>query len=186
MRNVEATILTRKCRRCGEVKPEAENFSVVSGHPHLHKWTCKACVSAMSQEWKRAHPGRVREYKSTTEYREKQRRRTRQYRAQDPEGWRVRDRLASLKYRYGITGEQYMEMYRAQHGRCAICSAEKEPSIRGCVGMSRDAVLVVDHCHRTNKVRGLLCDRCNKALGLFFDNQINLQRAASYAAAGGL
>lgn len=60
----------------------------------------------------------------------------------------------TLKSKYGITEEQYNEMFRVQGGVCAIC---KFPCTSG-------DKLSVDHCHRTNKVRGLLCRSCNLAL----------------------
>ena len=60
-----------------------------------------------------------------------------------------------LKRTYGITVDVYDAMLQAQRGRCAICdSAEK-------------GRLVVDHCHDTGVVRGLLCVACNAALGPF-------------------
>ena len=60
-----------------------------------------------------------------------------------------------LKQRYGITLEDYECMQTAQGGTCAICDSPPEP----------DKVLVVDHDHATDKVRGLLCRRCNISLG---------------------
>ena len=57
---------------------------------------------------------------------------------------------------YGITVEQYGQMFEKQNGLCKICG---EP------GISRR--LAVDHCHKTGKVRGLLCWKCNMCLGIF-------------------
>ena len=75
-----------------------------------------------------------------------------------------RQRRETLK-KYGLTQDQYVEMYEAQHGLCMICG-----SGRGCAGVDpsrpggRD-VLVVDHDHTTGQVRGLLCSRCNLIIG---------------------
>lgn len=71
-----------------------------------------------------------------------------------------------LKYKYGLTKEQYTEMKIKQQNLCAICECEKP--------------LVVDHCHKQNKVRGLLCDACNRGLGCFRDNSHNLISATNY------
>lgn len=77
-----------------------------------------------------------------------------------------RDRELKLIRRYGITIAEYNEMYVQQLGRCKICL--------------KNAKLVVDHCHQTGRVRGLLCDQCNTALGLFKDSKQSLESAISY------
>ena len=68
----------------------------------------------------------------------------------------------------------YEELYKSQDGKCAICGTEK-PSKSG-----RTKRLSIDHCHETNIVRGLLCERCNRALGLFGDDTKILIKAISY------
>jgi hypothetical protein len=65
-----------------------------------------------------------------------------------------------LKRSFGITPEQYNEMLEAQGCKCAVCNSE-------CIRYDK---LSVDHDHVTQKVRGLLCHRCNTALGLLQDN----------------
>jgi hypothetical protein len=59
---------------------------------------------------------------------------------------------AILKYEYGITLDQYNEMFKAQEGKCAICERHQNKLTR---------TLCVDHDHKTNKVRALLCLTCN-------------------------
>ena len=59
---------------------------------------------------------------------------------------------AILKYEYGITLDQYNEMFKAQEGKCAICQRHQNELTR---------TLCVDHDHKTNKVRALLCLTCN-------------------------
>ena len=66
------------------------------------------------------------------------------------------DRKKELKKKYGITLEQYDEMFEAQGGICAIC---KESDITG-------KRLSIDHDHETGKVRGLLCGKCNTRIGV--------------------
>lgn len=73
-----------------------------------------------------------------------------------------------LKWRYGITTVDVDRMKQAQEGLCAICRCEK--------------ILVVDHDHLTGKVRGLLCQDCNKGLGMFNDSSLNLRNAIVYLA----
>lgn len=77
-----------------------------------------------------------------------------------------------LKRNYGITSDQKKQMFDDQKGRCALKSC-------GYRFMSlSDAHL--DHCHETNKIRGLLCRNCNLGLGLFQDNKERLMEAAYY------
>jgi hypothetical protein len=76
-----------------------------------------------------------------------------------------------LKKRYGITLDQYCAIHEAQRGRCAICGTES------CATGKR---LAVDHCHKTGKIRGLLCQACNTAIGKLKDDPDLIRRAASY------
>lgn len=71
-----------------------------------------------------------------------------------------------LRKTYNIDIEDYNKMLKKQNGICAICFIE--------------AKLVVDHCHITKKVRGLLCHVCNTGLGKFQDDVMLLEQAISY------
>ncbi|MFI7702530.1 endonuclease VII domain-containing protein [Nonomuraea sp. NPDC049480] len=71
-----------------------------------------------------------------------------------------------LKRRYGITEDDFERMLAQQGGLCAICRA-----VPGTF---------VDHCHRTGRVRGVLCFNCNNGLGHFGDNLVLLELAALY------
>lgn len=82
------------------------------------------------------------------------------------------ERKSKFKNIYGITLEQYEQMLEAQGGGCAICNA-KTPS-------ARTKYFAVDHCHATSKVRGLLCTKCNRGLGLFNDRTDLLKLATNY------
>lgn len=73
-----------------------------------------------------------------------------------------------LKVRYGITRKEYWELVAKQKGVCAIC------------GKSDGKKLHVDHCHKTKKIRGLLCGSCNRALGLLKDDTRLLLQAIKY------
>ena len=82
-------------------------------------------------------------------------------------------RLRDLKYQnsYGITLEDYNQMFASQSGRCAICNIHEQESGK---------ILCVDHDHNTGKVRGLLCSKCNAGIGLLGDDPDNLINAANY------
>ena len=74
-----------------------------------------------------------------------------------------------LKRKYGITGEDYDRLLAEQGHRCKVCGRE-----------SNGRTWHVDHCHGTRKVRGILCDKCNRGLGQFNDDPAALRRAADY------
>jgi hypothetical protein len=85
------------------------------------------------------------------------------------------NRENSLKKTYGITVELYAAMVAEQGGHCAICG-QPESRFRGSCAIE----LAVDHCHNSGLVRGLLCGRCNTALGLMRDDVQVLQKAIDY------
>lgn len=95
-----------------------------------------------------------------------------EYRKNLPEGVKyAQDRKIRLKLKYGITVEDYDRMHLEQGGTCAICHRTEED-----IGKK----LAVDHCHKTGKVRGLLCFICNSAIGKLDDDPIKLIKAAEY------
>lgn len=74
---------------------------------------------------------------------------------------------------YGLTPECYERMLAEQGGGCAICQA-KNP------GMKHASRLYVDHCHISNRVRGLLCRACNTMLGAARDRAETLRAGEAY------
>lgn len=79
-------------------------------------------------------------------------------------------KFAQVKLKYGMTREEWMALYDAQHGGCAICASP---------GWAPN-FLVVDHDHDTGKVRGLLCDGCNRGIALLRESPTFLRSAADY------
>lgn len=80
-----------------------------------------------------------------------------------------------LKYRYGISSEEYEEKLKNQQNKCAICFEEETTSCKDSLRK-----LAVDHNHITGKVRDLLCGRCNTALGLLKENKEVLKAMLNY------
>ena len=77
-------------------------------------------------------------------------------------------RVRHIRFKYGMSVEDYDKLYQDQEGKCAIC------------GSNGQTVLYIDHCHSTNDVRGLLCQPCNSGLGMFKDNPELLNSAIAY------
>lgn len=76
---------------------------------------------------------------------------------------------------YRIRPAEYHAIFEKQGRCCAICKSET-------TNAKRPRRFAVDHCHKLNKVRGLLCDRCNRGLGLFGDNVELMETAIRYLA----
>lgn len=89
-----------------------------------------------------------------------------EYKERNKEFYKKVQKTHQLKVKYGLTYEEYEDMLKKQEGRCLICNEISS--------------LHVDHCHRTNKVRGLLCISCNGGLGMFKDNKQSLAKAIEY------
>jgi len=86
----------------------------------------------------------------------------------------VKYREAHLKRKYGMTMEDYDRMLAGQNHQCAACPTT-EPG-----GRHSSDYFVVDHCHTTGKVRGLLCHNCNTALGLLHDDLEKIKALENY------
>lgn len=92
-----------------------------------------------------------------------------------PEG-RRRKKHNQLRLKYGIGMTDYDRMLALQNGVCAICGGVNAPAAkRGLV-----PALHVDHTHKTGAVRGLLCEQCNRGLGMFRDDPERLRTAITY------
>lgn len=82
---------------------------------------------------------------------------------------------AYYKRNYNISLKDYLGIAEHQNFVCAICHKENF-----AMNKCHSGVLVVDHDHKTGKVRGLLCHNCNRALGLLKDNKEIIQNCLSY------
>ncbi len=144
----------KQCRVCGELKP-LDDFYKSAGMRDGYRNDCKVCnlaaraakyaenpvpYIARVKRWQQENAERLNAYHR--EYRQRPERKT-------------RERETYLLRKYGITLEDYDRRLEEQGGVCAICK-EARPEER---------TLHVDHDHVTGKIRGLLCFRCNNAIG---------------------
>lgn len=79
------------------------------------------------------------------------------------------ERAYQIKHKYGLDADQYRSMLEDQSGKCAICLVP-----------FGDHTPRVDHDHKTDAVRGLLCNACNTGLGAFRDSIDSLRSAVEY------
>lgn len=142
------------CNKCKKEKPLTDFFKDSRNKLTGRYSICKACKKSSTYEWRN---------KNREKY---------NLIAKD---WRRNNREAERKYnlrKRGITSKEYELMLKEQNGSCKICGKGYEKQ--------RYKRLAVDHCHKTKKVRGLLCYQCNSALGLFYDNSELLGKAIAY------
>lgn len=78
-----------------------------------------------------------------------------------------------IKKMHGLTIEQCNEMIINQGGKCLICKRTPE-------GEKMTGKLQIDHCHKTKKVRGMLCHKCNCTLGLVNEDVSTLESMIAY------
>lgn len=82
--------------------------------------------------------------------------------------------------KYGITLETRDNLLKAQNGKCAICGINTTFKLKAGAGSNIGEEAIVDHCHTSKKIRGVLCGACNVGLGSFKDNVNSLKSAISY------
>jgi hypothetical protein len=116
------------------------------------------------REWGRAH-------RMDPEFKKKERVRTDAWKKDNPKSVLA----LLLRTRFGMTLEAYEWILASQGGVCAIC--RKPPVSRGRRSPAR---LSVDHDHKTDRIRGLLCGPCNRVLGSVKDSPEVLRQAAEY------
>lgn len=126
----------------------------------LRKYNNKKPIGPGNWYWKESYP--VKDAKAWQK----------NWREQNPD--RVKN--ISLKKMYGIGLDEYNKMLATQNYSCAICGGkETRVDRKGAIRF-----MPVDHCHKTGKVRALLCTSCNTALGGFKDDPDLLRKAAIY------
>jgi hypothetical protein len=170
------------CSVCKQEKTISEfNLQHANGHGYSkYRPECKICQSAKARSnlkikasrkiYNLTHKEELKRrkvaYLSNPENLEKSRAYAREYHRKNPQ--RQRDRLFK---KYGITAQQYDEMFQKQNGGCAICGTKKN---------GKKMNFIIDHDHKTDAVRALLCTQCNAGLGNYRDSPSLLRKAAAY------
>ena len=159
----------KTCRRCKEQKPITDfpmrkAKTTRKGHYLRARRSsyCKECESYYGTLWSKKPENLNKRRKVSRESRKRCRQRNL---TATREKERNHQRKQFLK-KLGLTMTDIERMLQEQNNRCAIC------------GVSNP--LRVDHCHKTGKVRGLLCDKCNMGIGLLQDDSNILRAAAEY------
>lgn len=136
-------MIEKPCSKCLVVKPVESFNKDKTSHDGLCYW-CRDCQRNNHRQWYINNTDRVKQNVA-------------KWQAENPEKCRVSRRKIHLKRQYGLTPEQVEEMVILQEGKCKICN--------------KKFVLCVDHCHKTGHIRGMLCKKCNAALGWYENNE---------------
>lgn len=152
----------KKCKSCEIVKILKEFGKDVSAKDKRRP-ACKACCKITTKAYRKKNPEKVKEgvIRWRNKNKNKEKNSKRKYR---------------LRHTYGLSTLEYDLMLKDQKGVCLIC---KEIEYGGNQHESNKN-LAVDHCHKTGKVRGLLCTNCNSALGKFKEDIEVMKRAIDY------
>lgn len=156
---------------------------------------CKECTAISKQRAYERHHEKHLEY--SREYsknnREKIKAWKREDRRKNPEKYRIWNkdqykkglekggsfyRLSQRLLKYKLTLDDYCKLVETQNNKCAICGNEETRKSTKSDG--EVSPLAIDHCHKTNKVRGLLCRVCNLGIGSFNDDIEIMKKAINY------
>lgn len=193
----------RTCITCGE-KKEFTLFGWTPRNFGRRNSSCKACVYARQRAWHKKvnDENRNKNYpsgviccreckieKATSNFRKKVNSKTGITTLCD-DCWRARERKRyrdnvisrkanakwmAIQHTYGLKKEEWVNLFEAQKGKCAICEVVLHAS-----GPVRITSACVDHNHNTGAVRGILCRHCNTGLGQLKDNVTVLEKALAY------
>lgn len=161
------SIEEKKCKKCERLLPVDEFKRGSNGY---RKLTCRECINS-----------RYRLKRQQGKCSEEIKARARAYYHRNKDEIKKKLRWHRLMIKYGITKEQYQAMLAAIGGKCPICSVKLEEPCD-----SRKDAGVVDHCHKTGSVRGILCARCNTAIGLIDEDVSRLEPMKKYLEAHGV
>jgi hypothetical protein len=180
-------VIVKECKKHGSLKENECNIELSDGYKC---YRCVYCKREKDARWKNNNREQhnAASVKWKKENREHYNQWLREDRKKDPEKYRQYERNSVNKYGitkirrtevlriHGLTIEQHDKMIKLHENRCAIC--KKEETRKGRSGSITP--LCIDHCHLSNKIRGLLCHDCNTGIGKFKDSIDFLVNAIEY------
>lgn len=159
----------KTCTRCGKEK-EVLLFAKKRNH-------CKECRNEIQREWSRANP--LSEEKRKIKNNQK-RIWYKKNKTLSSNSTYKKIKKSHIEKTYGLSEDGYIELLNKQSNKCGICGIT-EKNFLLTTGIKRKiSKFFVDHDHNTNKIRGLLCDKCNRGIGLLNDNLETLLNAVRY------
>lgn len=165
LEKVESQVIN--CKRCGTILT-TKNWQPC--RQKVNYKVCAFCMNLKSDLWKKNNPDKVKAQKSkwVSENKDKVKEHSKRVSTQSR-------RKHVVKLYYGLSWEEYENLYLTSQGACSICS--KPLSL---LKEEHKETAHVDHCHTTGKIRGILCRSCNRGIGYLNDSPERLHKAAEY------
>lgn len=142
--------MKKKCYVCKIIKP-ANQFHKCKKRKDGIEYKCKKCKSDYNSKF---YTGNKKHIEKSKEYNKRNKRQVRNL---------------DLLRDFGITIEEYELMLLNQNYKCKICD---KPETKRAMS--------VDHCHKTGKIRGLLCMKCNCAIGFLYEDPVIIKNCLKY------
>lgn len=147
---------TKVCSKC-KIEKSRDHFfksgTQKSGRPKF-RGNCSECAKKDTANWRVKNRSNYNYYVAM-------------WRAKNPD----KQHATEIKRNYGLPIEEYNRMLAEQNCQCKICGKQHDPT-------KKRGRLYVDHCHNSNKVRGLLCSRCNSMIA--HESIFILEKAITY------
>ena len=160
-------IICKVCFTCKIEKPE-EEFNKSKQNIGGLRGFCKACQKLYMQEYQEKNREKLRKQNREAYWQNKE------WHHKYHKNWRKHNarlvRNTNYKRKFGITIDDFDEILKKQGGACALCGKHEWNGKR----------ISVDHDHNSGKVRGLLCNRCNTALGALGDTVESIEKVLQY------
>lgn len=155
----------KKCNKCGVIKPKTINFyyqnkKIKSGFEGI----CKVCILERTRKYRESNREKINKRRREHHKLHKEDINKKKRENYNP----IKNREQKLKYKYNLSLDEYDEMFKKQNGKCEIC------------GDVTERPLDVDHNHKTGKIRGLLCNACNRGIENFKENPLKLIKTVYY------
>lgn len=177
--------MEKLCKTCEIIKPFSDYHKAAKGKYGIQN-ECKLCIQVRSKRRNLEKKSELNKkcldyyYKNLEKRKEYSRKYIKENREEinknnkiryHEKGGKEHSRNYHLIRTYGISLEDYNNMFEEQNGKCSICKIDNSL-------LKKD--LAVDHCHKTEKVRSLLCGNCNLGLGSFQDSIEFMEEAIVY------
>lgn len=156
------------CKKCNNYKIYSD-FNKSKDFKDGYYPVCRYCVKMYAKKWRNANKEKANGYgrKYNLLHSKKHREASKKWQRLNPDKYKN----ISLKRTHKINISCYNNMLKQQNYSCAICKKHKK---------NFNINLSVDHCHKTGKIRGLLCSKCNTGIGFFNESKTNFINAIKY------
>ena len=160
-------VLRKRCSKCSKLRVLTKFVKHKQTSDKLHT-ICKHCQSEYRKEWylKNKEKVKAKALKWGKDNKELIYKRKKDKWKNHPLKRKLYQKINHLKYKYGLTLEEYKKLKSKCDNKCMICNKKRK--------------LFIDHNHKTKQVRGLICHNCNFILGLAYDKLEILKNAYKY------